>query len=468
MTQREIQVLYFTKVLSTFEKLGLHEQVIALATHAVGKAASNDPNLPILCSSLFRQTLQLERYDEAYQAILLNPNREHRKDCLRTMVVAMCERGEYKRLIEHSYDSMLDDLVSILDHRARSSDIFNKFYDILFSFHVYRGNYRRAALAMYEKSCRLQHVPPNPTTLHLKQMCLITTISSLRLVDCDNQWLLLPMPANQSQISQSPKHNTLKEPLSPHKVQPKPCIVELKQLQNELLLLEARIKLMSDVNELKVGVGASANETVTLLVHNSFFNDAFVICEKFQLKKQIVFEALCTRCIHASYLNDDAQVRTWLRKNSRSGVQLRDEMWWFMKDSLEVHGDVSIHKSLYYRAVLETMLSYSFPLPAWFLNYYKQLNCAELLRMLMCYDWLELSTRISIEFLEALQGVRPDQFALKSSLVNHGKQVWHPRNEILQLLELLEDMASHGNYSELLESLESTYEEYLNKIKDLV
>ena len=33
-----------------------------------------------------------------------------RQDCLRTMVVALCDRREYKTLVEYSYDDMLDDV----------------------------------------------------------------------------------------------------------------------------------------------------------------------------------------------------------------------------------------------------------------------------------------------------------------------------------------------------------------------
>ncbi|XP_078492458.1 nuclear pore complex protein Nup160-like [Ciona intestinalis] len=476
--ENEIEVLFYTKVLEIFEKLDLAEQVIILAKHAISKASAKDDNMPILCSSMFRQCLQLNRFNEAYKAIFLNPSWEHKKDCLRTLVMALCERKKYKLLVEHSYDDMHVEVVNILEHRARCSDLLNsrhKYYDLLFSFHVHRGNYGRAASTMYEQMCRLQNeysASPSPNVLHLQHMCLVSTVSCLRLVDKQYRWLVHPIDKKQIEYAgcRSPKRNAEGEALPVENSQRKIRLIEFDQLQNELLLLECRMKLaLDEENELNVGASASEKETLSLLVHSSYFNDAFIICDKFKLDKKSVFEVMCTRCIYASYSNDDAQIWSWLKKNeirsSDAHSSASDVAWRFLETSLSEHGEIETHKSSNYRAVLQTLLSYSYPLPAWFVKIYKKINCPEIIRMLLCYDWLELSTSLCVDYMNAVMGVSPAEFGIHSSLLNINKQVWSPQNEISQLLLVLDDMRHEEKYNKLYKTLFSKREEYFEEIK---
>ena len=51
----------------------------------------------------------------------------------------------------------LRQVVSIIESRARTMDMtVNKFYDLLFSYHTIKSDYRKAATTMYEQACRLQ------------------------------------------------------------------------------------------------------------------------------------------------------------------------------------------------------------------------------------------------------------------------------------------------------------------------
>ena len=51
---------------------------------------------------------------------------------------------------------MFDDLEHIIEERARSVDLnANRYYDFLYSFHVSKDNYRKAAHIMFECGMRL-------------------------------------------------------------------------------------------------------------------------------------------------------------------------------------------------------------------------------------------------------------------------------------------------------------------------
>ena len=67
-----------------------------------------------------------------------------RKDCLRQLLVVLCERGELQQLVQFPYIDLESDVVAILESRARSVDLTShNYYDLLYAFHVFRNNYRK-------------------------------------------------------------------------------------------------------------------------------------------------------------------------------------------------------------------------------------------------------------------------------------------------------------------------------------
>lgn len=80
-----------------------------------------------------------------------------RRDCLRQMVIHLCERRELKTLISLPYkDSPLpldQELVAILTYRARVFDPrYHNFYDLIYAFHMEHDNYRRGKL-LFSQIC---------------------------------------------------------------------------------------------------------------------------------------------------------------------------------------------------------------------------------------------------------------------------------------------------------------------------
>ena len=61
-------------MLKLFEQFGLPDLVVSLATSAISVSEPDDPNIPTLWSKVFKQQLELGNDEEAYNALISNPD----------------------------------------------------------------------------------------------------------------------------------------------------------------------------------------------------------------------------------------------------------------------------------------------------------------------------------------------------------------------------------------------------------
>ncbi|GCC43328.1 hypothetical protein chiPu_0027392, partial [Chiloscyllium punctatum] len=65
-------------------------------------------------------------------------------DCLRQLVVVLCERSQLQDLVEFPYINLHDEVVGIIESRARAVDLMtHNYYELLYAFHVQRHNFRK-------------------------------------------------------------------------------------------------------------------------------------------------------------------------------------------------------------------------------------------------------------------------------------------------------------------------------------
>ncbi len=97
---------------------------------------SNDTSLTRRIDSLQKVSSQFYNSDALFF--------RRRKDCLRQLLVVLCERGELQTLVRFPYIDLEADAVAILESRARAVDLTShNYYDLLYAFHVFRNNYRK-------------------------------------------------------------------------------------------------------------------------------------------------------------------------------------------------------------------------------------------------------------------------------------------------------------------------------------
>ncbi|KAI8512729.1 hypothetical protein Bbelb_093680 [Branchiostoma belcheri] len=248
-TDQELEhlpVLYLVKVLRLLEQFEVPELVISLANSAIGMAQPDDPNIPMLWSKVFKYHLELGHNNEAYAAMTANPDHTRRKDCLRQFIVVLCERSQLQTLVEFPYVGLHDEVVYIIESRARSVDLTaHNYYDLLYAFHIYRGSYRKAGSTMYEYGLRLGRELPGVKSLQKQAKCYLAAINTLRLVDPKYAWIVKPVRVETAteEGRVSPKRDYTGDRRLPDKKK-QVEILELSELEKEYMVVLARLHLI--------------------------------------------------------------------------------------------------------------------------------------------------------------------------------------------------------------------------------
>ncbi|XP_076451143.1 nuclear pore complex protein Nup160-like [Babylonia areolata] len=495
-SHRQMTLDYYLKVIVQFEEYGMPDMVIALANHALRLADPEDPNVATLQSKVFKYQLELGHHQEAYTAMMNNPDPARRRDCLRQFVVVLCETGELQDLVQVPYHDLEEEVVAVLERRARSVDLASyNYYNVLYSFHIYRNNLRKAASVMYEHGVRLGREMAGVRALQRQAQCYLVTMNVLRLVQPDYAWIVQPsLQAPQVSVTErdsgdSPSKHTVdgkeKQPATGKK---KVQIVELKQLEKEYLLLNARLRLIHKNPEPSLASGPTpgADEMVGILVNNGLYDMAVVVCQAFGLPLFPIFTSLSLRCVNlarcSSYMmlgdnKETSEAWDWLRENDIHAAaqstdnSATDHAWKLLQRYLECFEESDAR---YHRCVCEKLLSQAFPLPAWLVNSYKVLSTPQLLRVYLDYDLLQPAAMLLMEYLEALMGVLQGQdapvFGLKGLLDHNLMSVWVPYTCADQLLGALgqhrEDHTHIQLHEELLEKI-STYHHKVSRLSVL-
>ncbi|CAH8523113.1 unnamed protein product [Schistosoma intercalatum] len=186
-----------------------------------------------LWTRMFKHELVLGNYTKAYMILQSNPDIARRQDCLRQLIVTVCDRGESSKLISFQYGPMENEFIAILEARARAADVVivpdpstkksvssspagsNPYYDVLYAYHIHRADYRAAASVMFEHSYRLIEDTMLAASrlsnfrsggariligLQRQAACLASAINTLYLVPKDNQWLVCIGPVNEDVV----------------------------------------------------------------------------------------------------------------------------------------------------------------------------------------------------------------------------------------------------------------------------
>ncbi|XP_071104860.1 nuclear pore complex protein Nup160-like isoform X1 [Haliotis cracherodii] len=487
----KMEVLYYLKVIRQFEEFNLPDMVIHLAKTAIGAASEDDDNLATLWSKVFKYHLELGHNEDAYEAMIANPEPSRRKDCLRQLLVVLCERGDLQALVEFPYIDLQDEVVNILESRARSVDLAtHNYYNLLYSFHIYRNNFRKAGHVMYEHGMRLGRELPGLKGLQRQAQCYLAALNALRLVRAEYAWIVKPVSMSKySEVSDeedepgiSPKHGLDGAEKEAHSLTRKMEILELVDIEKEYILVDARLRLIrrNPDPSLASGPTPGPDEMVGLLVNTGLFDRAIIVAKYFNLTLNTVFENLALRCVHLAkgsnyfMIGDNDQTSEawdWLQENHFNAGSVQrdksaaDQAWTLLQCYLNSYEDSTAR---YHRCVSEKLLSHGFSLPTWFINSYKELNCAELLRVYINYDLLEEAAALATEYIHAvtdtLSGVDRIMFSLKGCRLN-AQCVWLPYVSIDQLLAALHDHKEQITYKKIYDDLKLTVTMYQDRVE---
>ncbi|PNJ68219.1 NUP160 isoform 7 [Pongo abelii] len=462
---------YYDKVLRLLDVIGLPELVIQLATSAITEAGDDWKSQATLRTCIFKHHLDLGHNSQAYEALTQIPDSSRQLDCLRQLVVVLCERSQLQDLVEFPYVNLHNEVVGIIESRARAVDLMtHNYYELLYAFHIYRHNYRKAGTVMFEYGMRLGREVRTLRGLEKQGNCYLAALNCLRLIRPEYAWIVQPVSgAVYDRPGASPKRNHDGEcTAAPTNRQIE--ILELEDLEKECSLARIRLTLAQhDPSAVAVAGSSSAEEMVTLLVQAGLFDTAISLCQTFKLPLTPVFEGLAFKCIKLQFGGEAAQAEAWawLAANQLSSVittkesSATDEAWRLLSTYLERY---KVQNNLYHHCVINKLLSHGVPLPNWLINSYKKVDAAELLRLYLNYDLLEEAVDLVSEYVDAVLGKGHQYFGIEFPLSATAPMVWLPYSSIDQLLQALGENSANSHNIALSQKILDKLEDYQQKV----
>jgi len=64
----------------------------------------------MLWSVIFKYHLELEHHNEAYAAIVHNPDKTRRENCLRHFIITLCDRGLFHEICTYPYVNLQEEV----------------------------------------------------------------------------------------------------------------------------------------------------------------------------------------------------------------------------------------------------------------------------------------------------------------------------------------------------------------------
>ncbi|ONK68142.1 uncharacterized protein A4U43_C05F7880 [Asparagus officinalis] len=496
---------YYQWAMQIFEQHGMNEGACQFALAALVQvddvlgleSGDNDECLPEaattirgrLWANVFKFSLDLKHYRDAYCAIISNPDEDSRSICLRRFVIVLCELGATKFLCDGKlpFVGMTERVEKELVWKAERSEIFAKpnSYKVLYAFEAYRNNWRKAASYMYRYSVRLKneatldHNHQISSALHERLHGLSIAINSLQLVDNAYAWIDSSCGDNSWSDQGSPKKRArhfqaVSSVGIPSDSESFRYNVDVEMLEKEYVLTSAEYLLVNGKS--KISGKPTPQNLVDILIQESFYDMAFVVMLKFwkgsELKRELenafvsISQQCCSKRPGPSLVGSNSKIGNFLLPfsedeiytdaniKSRSVAPMKGNAQWEM---LELY--LEKYKKLHPRlpvTVAETLLHTDpqIELPLWLVHMFKgarastswgmtghEADPATLFRLYVDYNRHAEATNLLLEYLESFASLRP------ADVINRKRMsaIWFPYTAIERLWCQLEELQSTGH-----------------------
>lgn len=191
----------------------------------------------------------------------------------------------------------------------------NQHYNFLFSYHITKGNMKRAAIVMYEKALRFLHECNSVDSLQARYTSLLACVNALSLVDKDYKWIAKPViedPAEKFHGEDLEDDDAMEA-----ETQSQIVVVDLEDIQKELLVVDALL-CVAKAKDLSSFLHMGPKELVILLSNEKFFTNALKLAKGYNLSLAPIFESLTLACLKSTNL-EISDPLDWLTKNNLSG-----------------------------------------------------------------------------------------------------------------------------------------------------
>jgi hypothetical protein len=259
----EINALnYYTKIIHYYDLNGNTDAIIELIHKAIPSCKCQLNRSKLYCI-LFKSYMDLEYYEQAFEALMTNTDAEWKRNCLKQFVVELCNQNKASVLIDFEYSHMQEYVKELLHKRALASDLrTHDYYSILYAFFLKNSDYIKAAGCMYEYAQRLKKEQTGMSSLLKQEKCYLACLNCLKLVNSDYAWLA---------VSQSDGCT----------------IVKYEDINKSYLIVYFTIRISAFTsNQNTIATYFSVDELVGLLVKYGLLDDAIILCLTFKSADQ--------------------------------------------------------------------------------------------------------------------------------------------------------------------------------------
>ncbi|KAH9817318.1 nucleoporin Nup120/160-domain-containing protein [Melampsora americana] len=393
-----------------------------------------------LWNKMFKGFVNLRMWEDAYQALVSVPSTEVKHNCLRTLVSSMCEANEIDQLLRFSFLGLQNEFERTISFRARNSDPMStpNYYQVLYAYHITKGDYRSAGMAMYQHGKRVGEVTMRGAGGDAYQ-CLMTqqcqsylaAINALSLVPAKHAWIPLACPKPPIEAPTAYPSTSTTEPISKHTNLPRKRrrmtyyvpetefskhtvdleILTLSDLRKEYTLSLSRLELSNQFNQQFSPelINPSYLDEPTLIP--MFINQGKI---KEGIEKSIrlgssnlvmIFKTLSESCCRLSLDLEEIEIgfdREWVLNDSKSyelDGNLISKAWWLMKFYLDRFGGIE-ERLVVVESILETGFG-GVKVPIWLLDWFR-IHDDHLNRLIDCFlrfGFIEDAFTMMLEYL---------------------------------------------------------------------
>ncbi|KAI8984997.1 nucleoporin Nup120/160-domain-containing protein [Trametes punicea] len=425
----------FKSALTTYHDVFFTQLALSVAPPGIDTMA--------LWHSVVKGLTDLGQYEDAYTALMSARYERLKRECISQLLYRMCEENAVDRLMLLNFPGLADEVEDALAFKARNADPrIRPFYSrILYTWYISRGDYRNAALTMYQRARKLATLMGDPATFfefaELQLEAYVVAMNSLALVDPKNQWIMLPITVETGHEPRKRRRLTKHIPESKYGLGRRDAeIVELKDMQYEYALLSARVEVVRrDPTLLSAGELALPPTSLLLrLAQWNRFNTAMTIARSLNVDMSDLFGHLTNRCLRLSR-NPDAvmseDTSDWLltdKVSSWPGTPA-EKGWRYLRQSLERH-DGPQTDFRYTKVALETIMAFdrTSPPPPWLIHTLEEHHPEYLIRTCLRFEVLESALDHTLSMM------RRSDARLTDELSKTASATWLPYTLIDQVL----------------------------------
>ncbi|VVB11793.1 unnamed protein product [Arabis nemorensis] len=451
-----------------------------------------------LWANVFKFTLDLNLLNDAYCAIISNPDEEIKRICLRRFIIVLFECGKTKILGDGylPFIGLTEKITQELSWKAGRSEIMIKPnpYKLLYAYEMRRHNWRMAASYMYQFSARLRSEAASKDYKHMSLVLqerlngLSAAMNALGLVHPTYAWID-PLPEESHRYPVKKARRAEEEQLR-HNDQPKreQSCIDIEKLEKEFVFTTAEYLLsLKNFAWTYSGLEKPPSDLVDLLVQANLYDMAFTVVLKFwrgsSLNRELekIFESMSIKCCPAKGMlwaspnlmlasTDEEVTHSPDRNPAVQGSTLAGD-WEILETYLKRYKDIHARLPV---TVASTLLQADscIELPLWLVQMFKdgqkekalgmagqEASPASLFQLYVDYGRLTEATNLLLEYMESFASSKPAE-VLKRKKVSG---VWFPYTTVERLWWELEKSMNSGRMLEQCQKLKGQLHQALLK-----